>query len=222
MASTAQTKRKWRWWEKVILPVIGSGGIGAVVLALANHGGGHRVATENASGSLAIGDHATAQTVNILQPTNNLVPSLPQELDYIDGTKCTHAELKEMFPFGYVVFSFREGRWTFQPHSDGHLETKVAWENVKITPDFARRTVTWTIPNISYSLPRTGLSGGRNAIENTFPLKVGKAYKDPGFVILGEPATYVAALSDNQRFPVFVLGFRIPPEMPEGQDRPTR
>ena len=57
-------------WKNRILPLIGTGGIGAIIIALINHGGGHNVTTGNISGNVAIGDHATIQ-IGTNPPTRN-------------------------------------------------------------------------------------------------------------------------------------------------------
>ena len=66
-------------WKNVILPLIGTGGIGAIIIALLNHGGGHNVTTGNVSGNVAIGDHATIQ-IGVSQSTSNQ-PNVKLESD---------------------------------------------------------------------------------------------------------------------------------------------
>jgi len=59
-------------WKNVILPLIGTGGLGAIIIALLSHTGGHNVTAGNVSGNVAIGDHATIQ-IN----TNPLISNQP-------------------------------------------------------------------------------------------------------------------------------------------------
>jgi hypothetical protein len=71
MASKKESKGKFQSrWKNVIIPLIGTGGIGAIIIALLNHGGGHNVTTGNVSGNVAIGDHATIQISNISSISN--------------------------------------------------------------------------------------------------------------------------------------------------------
>jgi hypothetical protein len=64
------TSKQNKLWKNIILPLIGTGGIGAIVIAFLNHNGGHNVATGNISGNVAIGDHATIQIGSISNQSN--------------------------------------------------------------------------------------------------------------------------------------------------------
>ncbi len=135
-----------------------------------------------------------------------------QQSDYIEGTTITHAELKAFFPFGYLVVSARDGQWTYTPPPGDWMKYRIPANLIKITPDFLNRTVKWEIPVFSFNSETTSIhiqSDGRFRFEPTFPMKMRTAFV-PMFYFKGEPSPHVACLSDNQRLPVFVLGFRIP------------
>src|SRR5258705_1453079 len=74
--------KRANFWKNVILPLIGTGGIGAVLIALLNHGGGHNIVTGNISGNVVIGDHSAIQintNTSIIQLTTNFSsPTQPQ------------------------------------------------------------------------------------------------------------------------------------------------
>jgi hypothetical protein len=77
------------------------------------------------------------------QPTVSIVQVKP---DYIEGTEVTHAQLKKLFPFGYVVYSFKEGKETYDPRPGDRMKFKFDLDAVKITPDFSSKTVLWELP----------------------------------------------------------------------------
>lgn len=147
-------------------------------------------------------------TVPALAPVTVEVP----QPDYIDGTKFTHNELKEDFPFGYIVFRLKDAKWTYEPEVDGHIKDSADWSKVSITPDFINKTATWIIPNAGLDDPEGHNLYVGNQGKVTIPMDIGKCW--PATIILESDQTQIMAmvgtLSANQLHPVFVLGFRIP------------
>lgn len=136
--------------------------------------------------------------------------------EVIEGTKTTLADMDDAFPFGYIIFTIRDGVQTrlFRPES--HLHWKVMdWEQIKISPDFANNTVEWTVPHISASLITNGttvqLLEDCKIGPQRVPMVLGKAFPLGGIVMMKEtqPNIYVAMIGNNQRQPVFAMGFRI-------------
>ena len=135
--------------------------------------------------------------------------------DYVDGTTTERAELRTQFPFGYVVVRQSVDMETWQPNPLNHIEWRIDWDKTTINPDFATRTVSWQIINPSATKLRNGkkvgsLNSDNVAFLQTVPLIVGDYYPVRA-VSLGanEPQIFVGTISDNQRIPVFVLGFRL-------------
>jgi hypothetical protein len=141
-----------------------------------------------------------------------VINSEPAKPDFIPGTQITHAQLRHMFPFGYVLISFRDGKEGFDPRlEEDQLKIDVDWNQIQITPDFEKRTVLWDVKNMHVYKPRTSMEIGSLNIRQTFPMKVGVPYEYPAsFGRKPSPHIYFATVNDNQVTPVFVMGFRIP------------
>jgi hypothetical protein len=67
---------------------------------------------------------------------------LLQSHNRIEGTDVTREQLKGIFPFGYTVFFFNGNELLrYEIVTNGLLDWKIDWENVKIVPNFADGTV---------------------------------------------------------------------------------
>src|SRR5207244_8450709 len=66
--------------------------------------------------------------------------------DYFPGTQMTRSKLQDLFPIGWIVFSERDGRWTYEPAPSNVLHYEADWGAVKIIPDFATKSVSWDVP----------------------------------------------------------------------------
>lgn len=140
--------------------------------------------------------------------TININRGTSQEV--IEGTNVTNAQLKSAFPFGYVVFSSRDGRWQYSPLPSDKMEYTADWGKVRITPNFVKKIMKWTIPELnSTNLPTAQIIS--SDVENAaIPLNEKEICRLAGFInILDQPQICLGTLNDNQKVPVFVLGFRI-------------
>lgn len=148
----------------------------------------------------------TNRPVTIINP-------IATSADTIRGTKFTHEQLEENFPFGYVVFRLADAKWIYEP-DQSLLEKHIDWAKVAITPDFSKKTVDWYIPHLNLTWTRFNIRLANIGASVTTPMTIGRFhYFEPvrfGGVNQGEPAMCLGTLSDNQLHPVFVLGFRIP------------
>jgi hypothetical protein len=157
----------------------------------------------------------TVQPVKV----TNFEPTKP---DFIPGTRATHAQMRNVFPFGYTIFSERDGRWTYDARPSEKYQWSGNWSLVKITPDFSRKCVMWEIPSITAI--KSGSQGANEYSNNWIFFSVPLI---PNFITLvenpvcpcfdNEPCLWVCTLNDDQRFPVFCIGFKIASE-----DRKTR
>ena len=137
----------------------------------------------------------------------------------IEGTRFTQKRLSEIFPFGYAVFFFGQNRiLRNEIFKNGMMDWKLDVNAVVIEPDFYSGSVQWTIPNVNAATdgsgPHVSVNGG--TIKVAAPLKEGCARRG-GFLLANKPVLHVITLGDNQRTPVFAIGFRIPSE---GEGRP--
>jgi hypothetical protein len=73
------SKKKNAMLLKYIVPLIGTGGLGAILIAFLNYGGGHNFSAGNVSGTVAIGDHPTIQ-INNFSSVSNLSNELPSSI----------------------------------------------------------------------------------------------------------------------------------------------
>ncbi len=135
------------------------------------------------------------------------IPSLP---DYFPGTQITRSRLREVFPFGYAVIFFgKSERERWEVWRTGKLEWKIDLDNIIIDPHPETDTVSWVIPPISAI--GTNYHGEFHGVNLyvTSHFTPG-SMENSGFVIADAPNIYVAVLGNNQRTPVFAIGFRIP------------
>jgi len=138
--------------------------------------------------------------------------------DYVPGTTLTYAQLREIFPFGYTLFIFNEGTFTYRIFPSDKLQWASDWERIEITPDFSKNMVTWRIPQLSASITREGKVHHfmRDIVfVLTVPIQQGRFDKIGLFsfdqLVTDAPYPFVGTLSANQRSPIFIMGFRIPP-----------
>jgi hypothetical protein len=130
--------------------------------------------------------------------------------DYIDGTKFTHKQLDETFPFGYAVFRFDGGISTYEPHTNDQLKIKFAWSDIKLTPDFGHGLLHVDIPDLDIEWPNHNVAIKNSATDGDTGMTVGVLYFIPFYSRPNVPLPFVCTLSDNQLHPVFAFGFRIP------------
>jgi hypothetical protein len=133
---------------------------------------------------------------------NSLAPS-----ETVPGTNVTERQLREAFPFGYVIFSQRDGKWTYSPLPSDKMQYTGDWDKVAIGIDFEHGGVRWIVPDFNSTNTNIKLTAGR--ITADVPLNPKQITIVRAFVFGNQAILCVATLSDNQRFPVFVLGFRI-------------
>jgi len=130
--------------------------------------------------------------------------------DFIADTSFTSSDLDQIFPFGWVVFSNFDGdKWTHEVDPHGRTRYLIDWNLVTISPDIQSKRMTWTIPDISWSSSNAN-RGLHNMSVDTYPMEIGRTCRV--YVVRtgnNQPMPFVTTLSDNQRKPVFALGFRI-------------
>ncbi len=64
----SKTKPKWWWWKYIILPLVGTGGIGAIIVAVLSHGGGSNNSGIQVNNSGAVG----GSTINTIGNSNTI------------------------------------------------------------------------------------------------------------------------------------------------------
>jgi hypothetical protein len=96
------------------------------------------------------------------------------------------------------------------PFYTGDLFVEAKWEQTKIEPDHANKTVKVTIAQPQWkqeSGPVVHVNVREHAT-STFPLKKGNPMPFPFVYVRGQPQMLFEVLDDNQRSPVYVIGFR--------------
>lgn len=131
----------------------------------------------------------------------------------IAGTEFKHSDVKHIFPYDYGLISLEEGKplrhEEFRGETNKFLNWKIDWKHITAEPDVAAGKVVFGIP-VRTDGPNLALSlgTGYTTLTITAQLKTG-AMATPPVVFHNKPVLYVCTLSDNQRKPVFAVGFRI-------------
>jgi hypothetical protein len=139
----------------------------------------------------------------------------------VDGKQILSARrLRDLFPFGYYVFSKKEGQWTYEATPEANrLQYHIDPKRVQIEPDFAKKTVHWKILLSAEAPNGQAFALQDNLVELTVPMTTRRGQSGeivhpvfllPFFYQENQPSPFVVTLDDDQRFPVFTLGFRIP------------
>jgi hypothetical protein len=148
---------------------------------------------------------------NMVQGTqNNNTQNIFIENGFIKGTHVTESDLDTDFPFGWVVFFLHQGEQTIHKvDPGGHLKYTINWDDVIIKPNQSDRTVEWTIPHFSVSGKSHGVD---NTVQNAFKMLddiEGVHFFYDFFFESDQPTMGVETLSNDQRNPIFALGFRV-------------
>ena len=125
----------------------------------------------------------------------------------IPGTNATEQQIRDTFPFGYVIFSQRGGQWTYSPLPSDKMQFEGDWAHVSIIIDFPAKIVRWSLPE--FRSTNTNLQFTNLRVDN-YPVALDRKVHVLALILVrGQPMLCTATLSENQRFPVFVLGARI-------------
>lgn len=159
----------------------------------------------SASGSSTVTQNQAGRDIN--QAGRDIVINNLGPAETLPGTDVTERQVREAFPFGYVIFSQRDGKWTYSPLPSDKMQFSGDWNRVTIGVDFEHRVVRWSIPDINSTNTGIQVISGR-AVQD-IPLDTTNIYALRFILIEGQPILCMATLSEDQRFPVFVLGARI-------------
>jgi hypothetical protein len=137
----------------------------------------------------------------------------------IPGTRFTEDQLEDMFPFGWILFTGRDGRWSFKEYPTDKMRWKSDWANIEIKPNFTTEMVEWTTQPITASRIVDGeeffFLSGSGRLSSEHQMVIGKRFHLSPFRLVGElsnnPVPQTVYLGGSQREPVFALGFRIEP-----------
>lgn len=200
-----------RTWVKKYAPLIFLAAlclIGFGLLSKPTAGPGITQSAEAPGGSII---QVAGDMHNYTQPVGIAV----QQPEFIEGTRFTSKRLQDIFPFGHVVFFFGQNEiLTHQVYKNGLMDWTFDVGEVSIEPDFYSRTVKWKIPNVNTSGGQVSIDKGSITIKG--PLQVGCTYR-AGVLLPNKPVMHLMTIGDNQRKPVFVIGYRMPVE---GEGRP--
>lgn len=154
-----------------------------------------------------------------IQQTPAPVQPSPQNEQFIEGTDYTEKHLNEIFPFGYAIFFVGQNK---PPEIQLFTNNLMNWtfdvKSVSIIPNSFTGKVEWRIPNIAAVSDPSVASNGFGGVAHIHvgvevvvtPFRRGFIGRANGFVNgNNQPNMYVGVLSDNQRLPVFTIGFRI-------------
>jgi hypothetical protein len=164
-----------------------------------------QAAQSSGSGSHSLqnsGDHVMQAGRDI----NNTTHITNSQADLIEGTDISKNALSELFPFGYLVTG-HDREWIEHPHPKGELHWRIAPENVDIKPDFSSGIIHLTLKNLTASNPR-GFEVYGNEMRVPVTIQKNVVFHVGDVKISIEPGVYFVTLSDNERFPVFAIGFR--------------
>lgn len=156
-------------------------------------------------------------------------PVAPQT---IAGTHITHDVISEIFPYGYGLLFVSDAQPTRHKvfiGTNNLIKWDVDWEKIEITRDVAAGAMKLNVP-AKIDTPEgakggqlfiSGPSGGYTQLVFGSKLKTGWMALSPIYM-RNKPALCVLTLSDNQRTPIFAIGFRIvtdeeitPPKKPK-------
>jgi len=136
---------------------------------------------------------------------------IQSEKDLLPGTNVTEKQLREKFPFGYVVFAKRRAEWMYRANVDGPKWDLISvLTKTEINPDFSKGMVQWTLPELS--IVDSKITGSGILYEQTYQIHEGYTMALRGILIKNVPVPYVGVISADQLAPVYIVGFRIPPE----------
>ena len=145
------------------------------------------------------------------QPAPTVV-AVPQQ-NFFEGTDITQKQLEKLFPFGYVVIYTAENkRFRYEVFKNGLLDWTFDWDAVKVDPNFTTGIATITMPmgNTTRADGSFVFKTFGSSMVLSLPLKTGEMRAAGGEFVDDAPTPYIVVLSDNQRSPVFAIGFRIP------------
>ncbi|MGD1088783.1 MAG: hypothetical protein ABR955_08680 [Verrucomicrobiota bacterium] len=129
--------------------------------------------------------------------------------DYIEGTDFTHKQLWNTFPFGYAIIHFGQNRIeNYEIVTNGLMDWKIDLNHVIIKPNYFEGKVEWTIPHVS-ATSISGLDFNAGEMEAISDFKTGSLAAPGVLVAKNKPVLCIGTLNDNQRSPVFVIGYRI-------------
>ena len=142
--------------------------------------------------------------------------------DLIEGTRITRAQLDRAFPEGWVIFSKRFGQLAYQPLQSDRLKFKADWSTVDIVSDPQSKWVAWILPSDITTMKdsKPGFVISESFINQSIPYNEQIAYRWNVFSsAMHDPSIWLATISTDPNFPVFLLGFRIPTGPDERQFR---
>jgi hypothetical protein len=117
--------------------------------------------------------------------------------------------LWEKYPFGYVLFGSADGNIVSMPFYNGDLFVEAKWEQTQIEPDYATKTVKVTIAQPQWKQENGShihINIGRAT--SIFPLQTGTPMPFRFVYSAGQPQMLFEVLDNNQRSPIYVIGFR--------------
>jgi len=118
--------------------------------------------------------------------------------------------LRAKFPYGYVLFGAVPGGDTvYLPFYKGELFVSADWASTKFEPDYANKTIRVKVsqPQWKQDIGATLRINVGTAV-STFPLKKGESMPFQLVRSEGQPMMYFEILDDDQRNPVYVIGFK--------------
>lgn len=83
----AKTKPRWWWWKNVILPLVGTGGLGAILIAIFSHAGG--------SPNSGVQNNNSSPTFNTIGNSNTVYNSMTTLVASPSDEERLRSEMKE-------------------------------------------------------------------------------------------------------------------------------
>lgn len=128
----------------------------------------------------------------------------------IAGTSVTYEKLTQLYPFGWIVYALNEATTSYEPLVYDKLVWDASWKDVVFIPDFAHNKATVALPpNITFKVQGRSYMRFENILNVTDIDMDGSVYRSLIDGGPNQPCLHLSALSNNQRKPVFVIGFRI-------------
>lgn len=128
----------------------------------------------------------------------------------------TYEKLTEHFPFGWIVYALNEATTTYDPIVYDKLIWDASWKQLKFECDFSKGTAMVTLPGDLQIITPDGkpvLATRNNSFRGTISLQPGSqsAFNGirAGANMPSLPDLIILTLSNNQRKPVFAVGFRL-------------
>jgi len=149
-----------------------------------------------------------------VQAGRDVIIAAPDQLlqSLRDHNKSLREKLWEKYPFGYVLFGGEGGDIVSLPFYRGDLQVQAEWEKTEIQLDRQEKIARVKIPQPHWKAePKSGGQLHVEVSQNAYwegHYSVGQPVQISLVRAAGQPIMYFEVIDENQRTPVYAIGFR--------------